>query len=151
MNIGQLWKRYWYMTYYDICKYIWITRDNNQTIRSGFKDICINQPPNPSDVFDDVNTPISCINTVDIDDIEGSSSYSLKYIAKCATMPCENILPFVDLGEENVLTYTCLETRGHLASWFHLYHKQTHLPLWNLWPKNFSATWIPWSVTPPDS
>ena len=39
------------------------------------KDVCINKPPLPTDAFDDVNTPISCTNTTDIDDIEGSSSY----------------------------------------------------------------------------
>ena len=39
-------------------------------ITSSFKDVCINKPPLPTDVFHDVNTPISCINTMDIDDTE---------------------------------------------------------------------------------
>ena len=37
------------------------------TITSKFKDICINEPPLPTDVFEFVNTPISCINTMDTD------------------------------------------------------------------------------------
>ena len=44
-------------------------KDNNNSSR----DISMNKPPLPTDVFDDVNTPISCINTTDIYDIEGSS------------------------------------------------------------------------------
>ena len=43
-------------------------------ITSSFKDICINKPPLPTDVFDDLNSAISCINTMDIDYIERSSS-----------------------------------------------------------------------------
>ena len=61
------------------------------TMTSSFKDICINKPPLPTDVCDDVNIPISCINPMDIDDIERSSSYSLSDIAKCSTIPCQNI------------------------------------------------------------
>ena len=44
------------------------------TITSNLKDIYINKPPLPADVFEYVNTSISCINTTDIDDIEGSNS-----------------------------------------------------------------------------
>ena len=51
-----------------------------------------------ADVFDDVNTPISCINTTDIDDIERSSTYNLKDITKHSTTPCENIPPSVLWG-----------------------------------------------------
>ena len=40
------------------------------TIASKFKDTCINKPPLPTDVFEFVNTPISCINITDIDDVE---------------------------------------------------------------------------------
>ena len=36
-----------------------------KTITSSFRNICINKPPLPTDVFDDVNTFISCINTTD--------------------------------------------------------------------------------------
>ena len=43
------------------------------TITISFRDICINKTPLPNNVFDYGNTPISCINTTDIDDIEGSS------------------------------------------------------------------------------
>ena len=65
------------------------------TITNSFGDICINKPPLPPDVFDGVNTPISCINTTDIDDTEGSSSYNLKDAAKSSKIPCENIPPSV--------------------------------------------------------
>ena len=70
------------------------------TITISFRGICINKLPLPTDVFDFVNTPILCINTTDIDDIEGSSSYSLKDIAKFSTIPCENISPSVFFGDE---------------------------------------------------
>ena len=65
------------------------------TIASNFKDLYINKLPLLFDVFEDVNTPISCIRITDIDDIEGSNSWSLKYIAKCSTLPYENIPPSV--------------------------------------------------------
>ena len=58
------------------------------TIVSKFKDIYKNKPPLPTDVFEFVNTSISCINTTDMDDVEGSNSYSLRDIgdiAKCST------------------------------------------------------------------
>ena len=42
------------------------------TPRNSFNHICINKPPLPTNMYDDVNTPISCINTTDIDDIERS-------------------------------------------------------------------------------
>ena len=34
------------------------------TKASNIKDMYINKPPLPIDVFEDVNTPISCINTL---------------------------------------------------------------------------------------
>ena len=46
----------------------------------------INKPPFPTDVFDDVITSISCITITDIDDIEGYSSYGLKYITPSCTL-----------------------------------------------------------------
>ena len=52
---------------------------------------CINKPPLPTDLFEFINTPIPCITTTDIDDVEGSNSYSLRDIAKCSTLPYENI------------------------------------------------------------
>ena len=62
-----------------------------------------------------VNTPISCINTTDIDDVEGSYLYSLKDIAKCSTLPCENIPPSGLMGDENLNnTYV---SRDAEASW----------------------------------
>ena len=72
------------------------------TTASNFRDIYINKPPLPTDVCEDVITPISCVNTTDIDDIEGSNSYSLKDIAKCSTLPYENIPPSVLLGDEDL-------------------------------------------------
>ena len=82
------------------------------TMTSSFKDICINKPPLPTDVCDDVNTPISCINTTDIDDIERFSSYSLSNIAKCSAIPCENIPPSVLLRDENLNdTYVSRDTQ----------------------------------------
>ena len=84
-----------------------------RAITSSFKDISMNKPPLPTDVFDDVNTPISCIDTTDIDDIERSSSYNLKDIAKCSTIPCENIPPSVLLGDENLNnTYVSQDTQA---------------------------------------
>ena len=58
-------------------------------------DVCIHKPPLSTDVFVDVNTPISRINTMDINDIERSSSYGLWDIFKCCTIHCENIHPSV--------------------------------------------------------
>ena len=40
-------------------------------ITSNFKDVCINKPPLPNEVFDYIYTPIPCINNMDIDNIEG--------------------------------------------------------------------------------
>ena len=48
--------------------------DNNKHLN----DIYTKKPP--TDVFDDVNAPISSINTTEINDIEKSSSYSFKNI-----------------------------------------------------------------------
>ena len=52
----------------------------------------------------DVNTQISCINTMDFNDIKRSSSYSLKDIAKRSKLSCENIplLEFEFMGDENL-------------------------------------------------
>ena len=61
--------------------------DEITSITSCFKFICKNKPPLPTNVFDDINTPTSCINTMDINDIERSSSYNLTDIAKCSTIP----------------------------------------------------------------
>ena len=61
----------------------------------------MNKHPIPTDVFEFINTPISCITTTDIDDVEGSNSYSLRDVAKCYTLPYENIPPSGLLGDEN--------------------------------------------------
>ena len=71
------------------------------TIATKVKDTCINKPLPPTDVFEFINTPISCITTTDIDGVEGSNSYSLRDIAKCSTLPYENIPPSGLLGYEN--------------------------------------------------
>ena len=71
------------------------------TTTTKVKDTCINKPPLPTDLFDFINTPISCMTTTDIDDVEGSNSYSLRDIAKCSTLPYENIPPSGLLGDEN--------------------------------------------------
>ena len=65
------------------------------------KDTCINKPPLPTDRFKFINTPISCIATTAIDDVEGSNSYSLRDIAKCSIFPYENIPPSWLLGDKN--------------------------------------------------
>ena len=73
----------------------------------------MNKAPLPTDVFEDVNTPILCINTTDIDAIEGYNPYSLKDIAKCSTLPCENIPPSVLLGDENLNNvYVSIDTQA---------------------------------------
>ena len=54
-----------------------------------------------NDLFEFINIPISCITTTDIDDVEGSNPYSLRDIAKCSTLPYENIPPSGLLGDEN--------------------------------------------------
>ena len=48
-----------------------------------------------------MNTPISCITTTDTDDVEGSNSFSLRNVAKCSTLPYENIPPSGLLGDGN--------------------------------------------------
>ena len=55
--------------------------------------MCINYPPFPTNIFYDVNFPYYIINTMDIDDIEKYSSYSLRDISKWYTIPCENKPP----------------------------------------------------------
>ena len=57
------------------------------TTATKVKDTCINKRPLPTDLFEFINTPISCITTRDIDDVEGSNPYSLRDIAKCFTLP----------------------------------------------------------------
>ena len=54
-----------------------------------------------TDLLEFINTPILCITTTDIDDVEGSNSYSLRDIAKCSTLTYENIPPSGLLGDEN--------------------------------------------------
>ena len=65
------------------------------------RDTCINNPPLPTDLFEFMNIPFSCITTTDIDAVEGSNSYSLRDVAKCSTLPYENISSSGLLGDEN--------------------------------------------------
>ena len=71
------------------------------TTATKVKDTCINKPPLPNDLLEFINTPIPCITTTDIDDVEGSNPYSLRDIAKCSTLPYKNIPPSGLLGDEN--------------------------------------------------
>ena len=78
------------------------------TIASSFKDISINKPPLPTDVFEEVNTPISCINTTDID------------------------ITFCTLGRWKFKYYICVKRRsGTLPIGSTFYIEQTHPLLWN--------------------
>ena len=95
------------------------------------KDTCINKPPLPTDLFEFKNTPISCITTTDIDDVEGSNSYSLRYIAKCSTLPYENIPPSGLLGYENSNNTRVKRRWGILPFGCPLYFEQTYPPLRN--------------------
>ena len=112
-------------------------------IINSFRDIFINKPPLPTDVVDDVNTPIYCVNSMDVDDVEGSISYSLEDIVQQYLV---KIYPFCILvGAKIWITHTCQETLGHNASWFHiLLLTNTSTPLAFV-TQNTSATWIPWS------
>ena len=70
------------------------------TKASSFKDICINKPPLPTDVFEDVNTPISYIDTTDIDDIAGPNSFE-RY-RRVFYITLWKYIPSVLLGDENL-------------------------------------------------
>ena len=74
---------------------------------------------------------IMCYVTTNIDDIEGSNSYtcSLKDIAKCSTLPYENIPPCVPLGDEN-LNNTYVPRDNQASCQFHfLFWTNTSTPL----------------------
>ena len=90
------------------------------TIASNYKDIYKNKPPLPTDVFEDVNTSILCFNTTDIDDIEGSNSYSLKDIARCFTLHYVNRTLLNSCEMKIWIIYMCKEALRHLAIWRHL-------------------------------
>ena len=98
------------------------------TTATKVKDTCINKPPLPTDLFEFINNPISCITTADIDDVEGSNPYSFRDIAKCSTLPYENIPPSGLLRDENS-NYTHLsrntEASCHLVAPFIL-NKHIH-------------------------
>ena len=79
---------------------------------------CINKPPLPTDLFEFINTLISCITTTDIDAIEGSYSYSLRDIVPRYRM---KIYPLLDSWEMKIIQI-CQETLRHLAICFpHLF------------------------------
>ena len=66
------------------------------------------------------------VNTTDIGGIEGYNSYSFKYIAKCSTLPYENIPPSVLLGDENLNnTYVSRDASCQLVPLFIL-NKHIH-------------------------
>ena len=48
------------------------------------------------------NTSISRISNTDIDNTEEPGSYDLRDIAKCSTIPCENIPPSAPTGDEQI-------------------------------------------------
>ena len=48
------------------------------------------------------NTSISRISNTDIDNTEEPGSYDLRDIAKCSTIPCENIPPSAPTGDEQM-------------------------------------------------
>ena len=56
----------------------------------------------------------------DIDDVEGSNSYSLRDIAKCSTLAYENIPPSGLLEMKIQIIHMCQETLRHLAIWLPL-------------------------------
>ena len=107
------------------------------TTATKVKDTCINKPPLPTDLFEFMNTPIPCITTTNIDDVEGSNPYSLRDIAKCSTLPYENI-PLLNSWEMKIqITLMCQEKLRHLAIWLPLfYFVQTYAPLRNYYPQN---------------
>ena len=101
------------------------------------KNTCINKPPLPTDLFEFINNPISCITTTDIVDVEGSNSYSLRDIAKCSSLPHENIPPSGLLGDENSInTHVSRDAEAscHLVAPFIL-NKHIH-PFGIINPKN---------------
>ena len=114
-------------------------------IASKFKDTCINKPPLPTDVFGFVNTPISCINTTDIDDVEGSNSYSLRDIAKCYTLPYENI-PLSGLLRDEHLnnTYVSRDVKASCHLVAPLFWTNTSTPS-ELLTHKIIVIWILWS------
>ena len=109
------------------------------TIASKFKDAHVNNPPLPTDVFEFVNSLISCINTTDIDDVEEPDSYSLRDIAKCSTFRYENVPPSGLLGVKIQIKHMCQETLRHLPIWLPLLFwkkKPTPTPSKLLTPKS---------------
>ena len=116
------------------------------TIASKFKNTCINKPPLPTDVFEFVNTPISCLDTTDIDYVEESDSYNLRDIAKCSTLPYENIPSSELLGDKNSNnTYMCQETLRHITIWLSLlFWTNTSTPS-ELLTNKIIVIWILWS------
>ena len=68
---------------------------------SNSKDTCINNPPLSTSVIVE-NTSISRISNTDIDNTEEPGSYDLRDIAKCSTIPCENIPPSAPTGDEQI-------------------------------------------------
>ena len=78
------------------------------TTATKVKDTCINKPPLPTDLFEFINTPISCITTTDIDDVEGSNPYSLRDIA-VFHITLWKYTPFWTLGRWKFKLYICVK------------------------------------------
>ena len=78
------------------------------SITSSFTDMWIIKPLFPTNMFDDITN--TGINSMDIDDIEKSSSYSWKNMVKCSTIPCENISRSEFLGDSVLNDHTYVST-----------------------------------------
>ena len=115
------------------------------TIATKVKDTCMNKPRLPTDVFEFINNPISCITTTDIDYVEGSNSYSLRDIVKCSTLPYENI-PLLDSLEMKIqIIHMCQETLRHLAIWLPLLFWTNISTPSELLTQKIIVIWILWS------
>ena len=118
------------------------------TITSSTEDVCIRKPPLPTNVFHNVNTPISYINTMDIDYLNGSSSYGLKDVGNCSTIPCENT-PSVFLIDDNLNdTYVPRDSRTS-CQFSTFYNKRTHPSFLNLQPQISVLLELFWKCAPP--
>ena len=81
---------------------------------SNSKDTCINNPPLSTSVIVE-NTSISRISNTDIDNTEEPGSYDLRDIAKCSTIPCENMV--TGLYSEWSVVRMVNSPKGHWSEW----------------------------------
>ena len=115
------------------------------TIATKVKDTCINKPPLPTDVFEFINTRISCIAATDIDGVEGSNSYSLRDNAKCSTLSYENMPPSGLLEMKIQIIHMCQETLRLLAIWLPLLFWTNLATPSELLTQKIIVIWILWS------